>query len=167
MQKKQTLLAGKFLLGIGVLFLLFNYAFSLVPLQVFEQFYAAVSLEILKLFGFSGTIQVQEPVLVFLDGFSAPLGFSYLCTGLLELSLVWAAVLASFEISLKKRLIGVVAGTVTLVVFNFARIVLSVLVISRFGLDAGSFSHDIFFRFFLFLTIAGYYYAWLKWASRQ
>ncbi|MFH1390922.1 MAG: exosortase/archaeosortase family protein [Candidatus Diapherotrites archaeon] len=165
--QKENIKTGKFLAGIAVLFLLFYFLFSLVPIEWFEFFYAFFTLEFLKLIGFSGTIEFQEPVLVYLETFSIPLGFSYLCTGLLELALVWAATLASFGIELKKRIIGSLVGTIVLVAFNFFRIIASVLVIAWFGLDAGNFSHDLLFRVFLFVTIAGFYFIWFKWSTKQ
>ncbi|HZX34253.1 MAG TPA: exosortase/archaeosortase family protein [archaeon] len=163
---KDAAQAGKFLAGTAVLFLLFNFLLSLVPLEWFEYFYASGTLAALKIFGLGGTIESGEPVLVFLDVFTVPLGFTYLCTGLLEMALVWASVLASFGIELRKRLIGFVAGTVALVLFNFFRIIASVLIIYFYGLDAGNFSHDLLFRVFLFLTVAGFYYCWFSWAAK-
>ena len=77
------------------------------------------------------------------------------------------AVLASFGIDLKKRIIGVIAGTIALFLFNLFRIIASILIINSFGLDAGNFSHDILFRIFLFVTIAGFYFYWFKWATKK
>ncbi len=157
---------GKFILGLGALFLIFTFLLSLVPLQWFEEFYARGTLWALGFFGFSGSVGAgQEPAFLYLDSFALPLGFSYLCTGLLEMALVWSAVLASFGIDLRKRAIGAIAGTAILVAFNFVRIISSVLIISLFGLDAGNFAHDIFFRAFLFVTVAGFYWKWFGWAT--
>jgi len=76
-----------------------------------------------------------------------------------------ASVLASFGIELKKRIAGAITGLIAVAVFNIARIVLSVLIISWFGLDAGNFSHDVLFKLFLIVTIAGFYYLWFYWAT--
>ena len=162
---KDMMAAGRFMLLLAALFLALSFVVSLVPLQWFEQFYASGTLAILSLFGMRGEVVLQEPVLLKLSVFSIPIGFSYLCTGILELSLVWSAVLASFGIGIRERILGVAAGTAGLVIFNFLRIVASILVIYYFGLDAGSFSHDVLFRAFLFLTVAGFYYAWFLWAT--
>lgn len=156
---------GKFLLGIAALFLAFNFILSLVPLQWFEEFYAAGTLTVLQALGFKGEVVAGEPVLVYLNSFTVPLGFTYLCTGLLEMALVWSAVLASFGIELRKRVTGAIVGTFVLVVFNFVRIISSILIMSTLGLDAGNFSHDLLFRVFLFVTIAGYYWVWFNLAS--
>ncbi len=165
--RKDALQAGKFIAAIVVLFLFFGFVFSLFPLEWFEGFFASATLWFLKLLGFKGVVVAGEPVLVYLDSFAAPLGFSYLCTGILELTIVWSAVLASFGIDLRKRLIGVAAAAIVLVAFNFARIISSILIIAWLGLDAGNFSHDILFRVFLFVVIAGFYYVWFGWATKK
>ena len=167
MNNKELLSAGKFIAGIAVFFMLFYFLFSLIPLEWIEFFYAKISLEILKLFGFTGEIIFQEPILIQLNVFTVPIGISYLCTGLLELTLVWASVLASFGIELKKRIQGVVAGTIVLVCFNFIRILSTIIIIALFGLEAGDLSHEFLFKLFLFLTIAGFYYFWFNWATKK
>jgi len=167
MSNKELLSAGKFIAGIAVFFMLFYFLFSLIPLEWIEFFYAKISLEILKLFGFTGEIIFQEPILIQLNVFTVPIGISYLCTGLLELTLVWASVLASFGIELKKRIQGVVAGTIVLVCFNFIRILSTIIIIALFGLEAGDLSHEFLFKLFLFLTIAGFYYFWFNWATKK
>jgi len=165
--EKDVLQAGKFIAGITLLFLLFNFFLSLIPLEFFEFFYAFFTLELLKIIGFEGFLEFQEPVLVHLTALSIPLGFTYLCTGLLEMALVWSATLSSFGIELKKRVTGFFAGTLVLIGFNFFRIIASILIIVWFGLDAGNFSHDILFRAFLFVTIAGFYFYWFRWATKK
>lgn len=165
--EKDVLQAGKFIAGLTLLFFLFNFLLSLISIEYFELFYAFITLEFLKIIGFEGFLEFQEPVLVYLSGIALPLGFSYLCTGLLEMSLVWSAVLSSFGIDLRKRIIGLGIGTLILVGFNFVRIIASVLIIAWFGLNAGNFSHDLFFRVFLFVTIAGFYFYWFKWATKK
>ena len=165
--REQAAHAGKFLLGIAALFLLFNYILSLIGYAAFENFYAEASLLVLKIFGLDGSVVAGEPALISLQIFSVPVGISYLCTGLLEMTVVWGAILASFGIPLRKRIIGAVAGAVVIAVFNIARIAASILIISFFGLDAGNFSHDLLFRVFLFLTVAGFYYFWFRWAQQD
>ena len=167
MSNKELLSAGKFIAGILIFFAIFYFLFLIIPLEWIEFFYAKISLEILKLFGFTGEIIFQEPVLIQLNVFNVPIGISYLCTGLLELTLVWASVLASFGIELKKRIQGVIAGTIVLVCFNFIRILSTIIIIALFGLEAGDLSHEFLFKLFLFLTIAGFYYFWFNWATKK
>ena len=46
-------------------------------------------------------------------------------------------------------------------------IVIVVLIIIFFGLGTAEFSHDFLFRVFLFAAIAGYYFAWFSWATKE
>ena len=159
--------AGKFLLGLAVFFSVISFALWLIPLKAVELFFAAPVLEALKLFGFSGSIDAaNEPVRIILDASAIPIAISYLCTGLMEIAIIASAVLASFGISLQKRIVGVAAGILAIIIFNFIRILASVLIILWFGLDIGGFSHDLLFRIFLFIVIAGFYFAWMKWAEK-
>ncbi len=157
--------AGKFMLGILAFFLLFSFAFSLVPLLWVELFYAQGTLLLLQTIGFHGYVTVQEPAILELDALLLPVGITYLCTGLLELTVIWAAIISSFGIPLRKRLLGVAAATFVIAAFNFVRIIASILIIISFGLDVGNFSHDILFKIFLFATIALFYFLWFKWAT--
>ena len=159
--------AGKFLFALTLLFIFFSFLLSLVPLEWFELFYAQASLAAISAFGIAGTIEYGEPVLLRLDLIKEPLGFGYLCTGLLEMALVSSAVLATLSVSLQRRIRGAAIAIAVIVIFNLLRILASILILVTFGLGAANFSHDIFFRLFLFLTIAGYYYAWLHFATGQ
>jgi len=167
MNNKELLSAGKFIAGIAVFFMLFYFLFLFIPIEWIEFFYAKISLEILKLFGFTGEIIFQDPVLIILKDFSGIIKISFLCTGLLELWFIWSTTLASFGIELKKRIQGVIAGTIVLICFNFIRILSTIIIIALFGLEAGDLSHEFLFKLFLFLTIAGFYYFWFNWAIKK
>lgn len=153
--------AGKFIFFLATIFLALNFLFSFLPVDGLQYFYGAGTLAILSLFGFSGYVTAGSPVLVDLNVFSVPLGFGYLCTGLLELSFLISCIAATPGQDARKKALGIIAGTVVLVVFNFVRIVASVLAIYYFGLGAGVFSHDVLFKVALFAVIIGYYYLWL------
>ncbi|HIH09812.1 MAG TPA: exosortase/archaeosortase family protein [Candidatus Diapherotrites archaeon] len=164
-QNDAAFFAGKFLFGIAVLFIIFSYLLSLVPQVWFGMFYANAALAALQPFGISGTVENSDPVQLRLGQLNDPLGFGYLCTGILEMALVWAAVLATPSVGLRERIRGAAAAVGVIAAFNLLRIVATILILVSLGLGAASFSHDIFFRMFLFLTIAGYYYAWLRFAK--
>lgn len=164
--RKESVKTGKFLLGFAVSFFVLNAFFLLVPLELVELFFAQVSLFFLNIFGFAGEIVFGEPVLIQLESVSQPIGISYLCTGILETVIIVSAVVSSFGIGTKKRLLGVVTALLAVVSFNVARIVASILIIIFFGLDVAGFSHDVLFRVFLFASIAGFYYYWFLWAVK-
>jgi len=158
--------SGKFLLGLAIIFLALNLLFSLIPLEWVEFVFAFLTSLILSIFGVQNELVYGEPVLLLLHNFPIPISISYLCTGLLELSIVIAAVAASFGIDQQKRFIGIIAGIATIFAFNLARIVLSIGIILLFGLEIGELSHELLFRIFLFLVIAGFYWVWFNWATK-
>jgi len=107
-----------------------------------------------------------EPVIILLEKIELPIAISYLCTGLLETVIISSAIISSFGITLKSRILGVVGALIALVAFNVFRIVASILIIIYFGLNLANFSHDVLFRVFLFFSIAGIYFVWFRWATK-
>lgn len=91
---------------------------------------------------------------------------SELCTGLTEIFVIVGAIIASMGISWRKRLIGAAAAAVLVVLLNLARIVFTALIIlGTSDLGLVDFAHNILFRVFLFVSIAGIYIAWFYWAA--
>lgn len=164
---KNFFFAGKFLFYISVSFILLNTFVSVVPLQFFEMLFALPTNFFLQAIGFETVLQQGEPVLIFLQGIDFPIALTYLCTGLLEWIVLISAIVSSGEVNSKKRMSGVLWGTLFIFGFNLFRIIASILAIVFFGLSFAEFSHDVFFRVFLFASIAGFYYVWLKSVSKS
>lgn len=167
--KREAWLGAKFLAGtIAVFVLLHTLVSLLVPLELAELFFAQSAKIFVGFFGVQGTIQQGEPALIFLQGagIETPISISYLCTGLLEMLILVAAVAASFGIETRKRAIGILGAVLATAAFNIFRITASILLIVFSGLQAAEFGHEILFRGFLFVTIAGYYAVWFGWATR-
>ncbi len=160
--REDFLVAGKFLLFFLISFIALDAIVNLIPLELFEAMFAAPTNFILNLLGFESSMQSGEPVLIFLKDFNFPIAISYLCTGLLEWIVLCSTLVASSEVNAKKRMIGLVGATVFVFLFNLTRILASILFIVFFGLSFAEFSHDVFFRVFLFFSIAGFYFFWLK-----
>lgn len=165
--KRESIKTGKFLLGLLISFLVLNWLSNLIPLEWIELFFAQITLFFLNLFGFVGEIALGEPVIINLEQISKPIAISYLCTGLLETVIILSAVITSFGIKIQKRAIGVIGALIAIVIFNVLRIVTSILIIIFFGLDIATFSHDVLFRIFLFVSVAGIYFIWFKWATKD
>lgn len=164
-EKKDLADAARFVITLLVFFIAINFLASLIPLELIEFFVAQISFFFLGLLGFSYEILLQEPVLVLLE--TQAIQISYLCTGLLETIVLVSAVLASHGISWKKRIQGALAGIAVSLAFNVLRIDLTVLIVHGFGIAVAEFGHDFLFRLVLFLVVAGYYFAWFKWATEQ
>lgn len=161
-ENEKIILAGQFIFKILIFFAFFNLIISLLAVISIQEFYAQLTLSILNALGFSGEIIFGNPVLVQLDVFNIPLGFTYLCTGLLELSFLLSAILATPNKSECEKVLGLALGIVVLFVFNLVRIIASVLAIYYINQDAGIFSHDILFRVSLIFVITAYYYYWIN-----
>jgi len=164
-EKDEIYKTGKFLLGFVVIFLVLTFLFSLIPLVWLELITAQVSLVLLNLFGIYGSIEIQEPVLLILG--DRTIQISYLCTGVLELIVLTAGIAASFGIKARKRLIGILIAIAFGFVFNQIRIVATILAIYAFSLPIVVLAHDLLFRIFLFIYIAGFYAAWFWWATKN
>lgn len=167
--RTEAKIALKFLAGTALVFAALHIVFSLlVPLWLVEAFYANLAVFLAGIFGLHGgiiTAPGEEPVLIFLLGVGMPVSISYLCTGLLEMLLLVAAVAASFGIEIRKRMLGIAGAVAATMLFNILRITASILLIAYAGLGIAELGHEILFRLFLFVTIAGYYTWWFRWAT--
>lgn len=108
-------------------------------------------------------ISFAEPVIMQLP--FTQFQISFLCTGLLELFVLVGAMLASFEVSARKKVYGIVSAALTVYVFNSLRIFLTALLLANENLELVDLAHDILFRVSLFIIIVGFYAVWLAWAT--
>lgn len=92
---------------------------------------------------------------------------SFLCTGLIEIAILISAMLASFGIDLKKKLIGVVVAIFGGIIFNFLRIWITLNIIIFSGAGVFEIAHDLLFRLVLFLYIIVVYVIWFNWANKK
>jgi exosortase/archaeosortase family protein len=160
---------GRFVLYFILIYLVLSVAITAaIPVQTQELFVANNVLGMLQLFGYTGQVSLDETALISLDA-GPRIAISDLCTGLMETLIIVGAILASAGISLRRRLIGAAVGAVATILFNYVRIIITALVILGTGdLALIEFTHNVLFRIFLFLAIAGIYIAWFYWAvSRE
>lgn len=166
-QGKQVWNAGKFVLLLIVFFAALLFASSLVPLNFFEKATAYSSNALYGLIGIRGTVQAEEGE-VFIQIAEGPkIIFSGLCTGLLETIVLASAIAATFEISRRKRLFGIIIGAICVFLFNLLRIAITTLAILASPVGVAEFTHNVLFRVFLFFAIAGLYAGWYNWAMRS
>lgn len=157
---------GRFLLFFLVAYLAMSFvARSLIGIGAIETWVANSVLGILKALGQAGSVSMGEVALIQLESGTA-IEISELCTGLTEFLVIVGAIAASAGISVRRRLLGIAAGGIATVLLNLLRIVVTVLVILGAG-DLGliEFTHNVLFRVFLFVSIAGIYMAWFYWAA--
>lgn len=159
--RKEMSKTGRFLLFFVLAYLVLSGIFwAIFPLQKTELLVANASLFILSLFGISGKVIVQEPILLNLSN-GTSIVFSELCTGAMEMLIIVSAIIASHGIEWRKRIFGAAASVFVVQAFNLTRIASTVLVISgNNSLETIEFTHNVLFRVFLFIVIAGTYMAW-------
>jgi len=164
-EKQDAVKTGRFVLYFILVYLVLSIAVTaVIPVQLQELFVANTVLGSLQLFGFSGQVSFEETALISLD-VGTSIEISELCTGLMETLIIVGAIIASVGISWRKRFIGAAAAAIITMALNFARIIFTALVIlTTADLALIEFTHDILFRIFLFVTIAGLYIGWFYWA---
>ncbi len=168
LNRGNALQAAKFIIAIIAAFALLHIAFFLiVPLQIYESAIANIVAFVSGAFGFGGSINAgAEPVEMLFSG-NFKIIISYLCTGILETMLLIAAILASFGIDFKKRILGAIAAFIAVFVFNILRILITIFLLLNLDLRIAEISHDLLFRLSLLVVIAGFYYAWQNWAIKR
>jgi len=87
---------------------------------------------------------------------------SRLCSGDIETALLISLIIASLDILLVWRILGVLVGTVLLLSINPLRIALTLAITKNSGMATGDLYHNIIFRLFLFVILVLYYFAWYR-----
>lgn len=164
--KEELLKGARFALTLGVIFFALDYILSTQLEWIEHEIALAVSF-ILGIFGITSTVTAGEPALILVQGIPFPIAISYLCTGILETAVLAAAIAATLEIKARKRLIGIAAAIAGVQLFNIMRILATIAIILNFNLELAEIGHEILFRLFLFMAIAGFYAAWLWWANNS
>ena len=91
---------------------------------------------------------------------------SSLCTGVLEIIILICAMLASFGITLNKKLIGIVVAIFSGIIFNIVRVFVTINIILIANPEVVEFAHDLLFRVILLLYIMVVYVAWFYWSEK-
>jgi exosortase/archaeosortase family protein len=164
--REDAVKTGRFLAFFIVAYIALSFlAKAVFPVETIELWVANNVLAFLQLLGYSGSVSLGETALIQLDAGPA-IEISGLCTGLTETLIIVGAIIASMGIGWRKRLFGAVSAGLAVIVLNYARIIFTVLLIlGANDLAVIDFTHNILFRAFLFLSIAGIYIAWFYWAA--
>ncbi|VVB70333.1 Uncharacterised protein [uncultured archaeon] len=90
---------------------------------------------------------------------------SGLCSGLLEISLLSAFIISSFELKLKTRIKWMIGAVITILVLNPIRISISILFLGNNQVFAVN--HDLLFRIMTFSTIVVFYGLFVSFAKKN
>lgn len=146
-----------FLLAWGGVFVLFWGTFSWIE-PTLQSGVAGHAQWVLEHVGVS-TAPTQNPVQFWAELFLIEI--SPLCSGMLELILLSAAITATPGRSVRNKLLGITGGIFFLYVFNVLRIVFTILQLTHTSLAFATLTHDILFRITLLGGFALAYGIWL------
>ncbi len=163
---KSVLSAGRFFLLLVFWTAAFFLVSNLIPIVWIEQLIATVVSFVLELFSIPSFVGIETDAFIQVDN-GPKIIINYLCTGIVETIILMAAILATFEIHWKKRVIGAIAAVIGIAIFNLMRILFTTATILTQPVEIVVLSHEVFFRIFLFVVIAGFYWIWILFAQKQ
>jgi len=165
--KAQLGISIKFLAVFMLCFFVINGLIGLIPTRDIEYVTAVFSAKLLEVIGNHAEIFIGHPTTVLLNN-THKIEIGYLCTGLLESTVIISAIIASLGISIKKRIMGIIFGLTFVNIFNLVRIVVTAeAVVNAREIQVISFIHNILFRALLFVGIGCYYAVWFFFATRK
>lgn len=113
---------------------------------------------LLSLFGVPAQLVfLQEPTIIVGNVYAQ---INSLCAGDIEIALLLAIILASWDRTWRQRFIGCIFGILTVLIVNPIRIAVVLGAGHAYGWELADFAHDILFRASLFLIIVGFYFIW-------
>ncbi len=159
---------GRFLAFFIIIYLILSILIKFFfPIIVIEQWVADNVLAFLQFLGYQGYVTLGQTAVIHIESGPA-IEISELCTGLMETMIIVSAIIASAGIDWRKRLFGSVSAGLATIVLNFARIVFTILLIlGTADIVLITFAHNILFRAFLLISIAGMYMLWFWWAVKD
>jgi exosortase/archaeosortase family protein len=148
----------KFLIGITAFYTLFWLLLSSVDLYPLKAATASASNSLLNLAGVSSQLYFGAEPTIIVKGVSAQI--TNLCAGDLEIALLLAIVLATWDRSWRKRLWGCLFGLALILIANPLRI-FTVLAVGYYSnWTWADFTHNFLFRLMLIIIIVLYYFLW-------
>lgn len=82
-----------------------------------------------------------------------------LCTGITEMAVIFAAIMASYDVNIKKRTYGVLFGFLMILLVNPIRISATIIAFQKNEI-VGAIMHDLLFRLSLIIIVLVYYMVW-------
>ncbi|VVB76505.1 Uncharacterised protein [uncultured archaeon] len=176
----QTKQFAFFVLGFALFYLVITGVVGVVPQQLFKEATGLTLSSILSAEGINvkeiGAVACTETSWAGIDVESTCYSFlandkqiiiSWLCTGILEIIVLVSAMLASFGISLRKKLYGIVIAVIAGVIFNIIRLAVTANLILSQNVATVELAHDLMFRIILFFYILGVYVIWFYYSAKE
>ncbi len=105
---------------------------------------------------------IEQITFLTIPSIDYPIAIVFLCTGILEFSLIFSAIVSTIGVSLRNKVKWVLLSSLVVIVFNLLRITFTIFIINSYNLDLANFFHGFLFRTFLVLIVIGIYYFYLK-----
>jgi exosortase/archaeosortase family protein len=179
-RSSQTKQFAFFVLGFALFYLVITGIVGVIPQQFFKESTGLTLSSILYTQGINvkeiGLVNCTELNWAGIDVESTCYSFfandkqiiiSWLCTGVLEIIVLIAAMLASFGISLRKKLYGIIIAVILGVIFNIIRLVVTANLILSQSVGTVELAHDMLFRIVLFFYILGVYVIWFYYSAKE
>ncbi|MFA7132159.1 MAG: exosortase/archaeosortase family protein [Bacteroidales bacterium] len=176
-EKKQLIY---FVLGFIFFYLLLSFTINLIPQEYYKQLTSNSVEFILNASGIKTTTLGFVPCNEFTWFYEGIEGvchsflvgektilIAWLCTGILEIIILVSAIIASFGLGNKEKLIGVILAIIVGVILNLIRIIFTIQIVLTQNIQVVEFVHDFLFKLILFVYITVFYVAWFYWAKER
>jgi len=156
--KSESIKAFKFLIGITAFYTFFWLILSSINLYPLKAATASATNILLNTAGIPTQLYFLNEPLIKVGGVYAQIG--NLCAGDLEMALLLAIILATWDRSWRRRIWGCLFGLALILIANPLRI-FTVLAVGYYSSWAwADFTHDFLFRLMLIIIIVVYYFLW-------
>jgi len=105
---------------------------------------------------------VEKSTFIIIPTLEYPVAIIFLCTGILEFSLIFSSIVSTIGVPVKQKIKWVLASSLIVIVFNLLRITFTIFIIVYLNLEVANFFHGFLFRLFLLIIVIGTYYLFLK-----
>jgi exosortase/archaeosortase family protein len=149
-----------FLIGIGCFYTLFYIIISSIDLYVLKAFSASAAHALLGVFGVPAQLILQglaEPTILVGNVIAQ---INNLCAGDIEIALLFAIVLETWDRTWRQRIWGCIFGFLLIMIINPLRIAIVLAAGHYASWSTADLAHDLLFRVSLIIIIVLYYYVW-------
>lgn len=148
----------KFIIGIGAFYTLFWMIISSINLYSLKSLTAQLSGFLLSIIGVQHSIIYGIEPSILVGNIQAQI--TNMCAGDIEIALVSAIILATWDRTWRQRFFGVIGGLVVIFIANPIRIATVLGVGNYSNWVWADFTHDVLFRLMLLILVVVYYFVW-------
>ena len=155
---KQIKTALIFILSIGAFYTLFWLIIQAIDLYLLKKATAITANALLQLFAVPSVLDFGLEPSIIIGKVTAQI--TNLCAGDLEIALITAIILATWDRTIRNRIIGILIAWLLILILNPIRIFIVLLIGYYSSWQWANFTHDVLFRLTLLAVIVFYYFIW-------